>query len=81
MDQSPIRPEIVYQLDRLVGYYHPLERKEKNKRKRISPQRVKIEQVEEKEPPQQQEESVQGSKDTPTTQVQDDPQLPPFVPN
>ena len=35
--KSPIRPKIVYQLDYLVGYYHPLERKEKNKKKRSSP--------------------------------------------
>lgn len=35
--QSPIRPEIAYQLDCLVGYYHPPERKRKNERKRTSP--------------------------------------------
>ena len=49
--QSPIRPETVYQLDHPVGYYHPPKRKEKNKRKRSSPQRVKIEQAEVQVPP------------------------------
>lgn len=34
---SPIRPEIIYQLDHLVGYYHPPKRKGKGKRKRSSP--------------------------------------------
>ena len=33
--QSPIRLETVYQLDHLIGYYHPPERK--GKRKRTSP--------------------------------------------
>ena len=33
--QSPIRPETIYHLDHLVGYYHPPERK--GKRKRTSP--------------------------------------------
>ena len=36
--RSPIQPEMVYQLDHPVGYYHPLERK--GKRKRASPQRT-----------------------------------------
>ena len=36
--KSHIRPEIVYQLDHPIGYYHPLERK--GKRKRASPQRI-----------------------------------------
>ena len=45
--QSPIRLEIVYQLDHPVGYCHPPERKGKNKRKRTSPQRIQVEQVEE----------------------------------
>ena len=35
--QSPIRPKTIYQLDHSVGYYHPPERKENNKRKRSSP--------------------------------------------
>ena len=33
--QSPIRPEIVYQLDQLVGYYHPPEKKGKGKRRGV----------------------------------------------
>ena len=41
--QSPIRPKIVYQLDRPIGYYHPPERKGKNKIKRTSPQRIQTE--------------------------------------
>ena len=41
--QYPIRPEIVYQHDHPMGYYHPLERK--GKRKRVSPQRIQIEHV------------------------------------
>ena len=49
--QSPIRLELVYQLDHSVGYYHPPERKEKNKRKRSSPQRVETGQVEVQAPP------------------------------
>ena len=51
--QSPIRPEIVYQLDCPVGYYHPLERKGKGKRKRSSPQRVETKESEVLAPPQQ----------------------------
>ena len=50
--QSPIRLETVYQIDHLVGYYHPLERKKKNKRKRSSPQRVETRKVEVQAPPQ-----------------------------
>ena len=44
--QSPIRLEVVYQLDHSVGYYHPLKRK--GKRKRTSPKRIQIEQAAEK---------------------------------
>ena len=33
--KSPIWPEVVYQLDCIVRYYHPPERK--GKRKRVSP--------------------------------------------
>ena len=35
--QSPIRPKMIYQLDRPVGYYHPQERKGQEKTKRNSP--------------------------------------------
>ena len=55
---SPIRPEMVYQLDQLIGYYHPVERKGNNKRKRTSPQRIQAEQATKEEPPQQQEQSA-----------------------
>lgn len=50
--QSPNRPEIVYQLDHSVGYYHPLERSGKGKRKRSSPQRAEREEAEAQAPPQ-----------------------------
>ena len=74
--QSPIMPATVYQLDRLVEYYYPQERKGKGKRKRSSPQRVEPQEGKILAPPQQEEENVQGSKDTGASQVQDDPQLP-----
>ena len=67
--QLPIRPEIVYQLDRLVGYYHPQEKKGKGKRKRISPQRAEPKEGEILAPPWQQEENVQGPKDIRASQV------------
>ena len=67
--QSPIRPETIYQLDILVAYYHPPERKGKGKRKRSSPQRAETKEGEVQEPPQQQEENVQGSEDTGAGQV------------
>ena len=50
--QSPIRPEIVYQLDHPARYYHPPKRKGKGKRKRSSPQSIDIEEGEVQAPPQ-----------------------------
>lgn len=41
--QFPITLEIVYQLEYPDGYYHPLEKKGKNNRKRSSTQRINME--------------------------------------
>ena len=71
--KSPIRPEIVYQLDRPVGYYHPPEKK--GKRKRASPQRIQEEHV----PYQQREPSPQRSHEVGDTQIHVDVQLPPTL--
>ena len=73
--QSPVRPEIVHQLDRLVGYYRA--QKGKGKRKRIYPQWAKLDEKETQAPPQQGEENVQGPKNVEATQAQDDPQVLP----
>lgn len=62
--QSLIRPEMVYQIDRQVGYYHTQEIKSKGKRKRNSPLWTELEEGEISTPPQQEKENVQGPEDT-----------------
>ena len=76
--QSLVRPEIVHQLDREVGYYRAQKGKGKGKRKRNSPKQAKLEEEEATQaPPQIGEENVQGSEDVEATQTQDNPQVPP----
>lgn len=74
--QSLVRPEIVHQLDKEVGYYRA--HKGKGKRKRTSPQQPKPIEELVQALPQQAEENVQWSKNVEATQTKDNPQVPPL---
>ena len=75
--QSPIRPEMVYQLDRKVGYYRAQKGKGKGKRKRDSPQQAELEEGEIQALAQQRGKNIRGPKNVEAAQAQDDPKVPP----
>ena len=71
--QSPVRLEILYKLDREVGYYRA--HKGKGNRKITSPQQDGPEEEPTQAPLEQEVENVQGSENVEATQTQDNPQV------
>ena len=69
--QSLVRPKLVHQLDRPIGYYRA--KKGKGKRKRTSPPWAEPKEEATQASPQQVEENVQGPENVEATQTQDDP--------